>query len=175
VKKSTSLKMDAIKILQDLMFHAKLQHVDILLIETRKWIIFVTDTYLKLKLCFCRRATICGPSLTFVCHNGLAWSLSWPNTTPPTKTSISQIQTCLCCRKTCHSQSPTFLMSHFYIFQAHFEFFLSLGSVRQMPNNSNDNFCYLLICYMQWNVGEGLGIVKVFKNCHKKLPSFDFV
>jgi hypothetical protein len=36
VKKSTSLKMDAIKILQDLMFHAKLQHVDILLIETRK-------------------------------------------------------------------------------------------------------------------------------------------
>jgi hypothetical protein len=38
--------MDAIKILQDLMLHAKLQHVDILLIETTKLIIFVTNNKL---------------------------------------------------------------------------------------------------------------------------------
>ncbi len=81
--------MDAIKIFQDLMFHEKLQHVDILLIETRKWINFCHQHIFKIML-------FVGVSLLWTFTNLCVsqWTslvLSWPNTTP-TKSSIQGVQ-----------------------------------------------------------------------------------
>jgi hypothetical protein len=94
--------------------------------------------------------------------------LSWPNTTP-TKTFYQPNSKHVCVVE--KHVIPT-LPPFWYpipIFQAHFEFFLSLSSLRQMPINSNDTIFALYVCSMQWNMGGAWNSLRcskiVTRNC----------